>query len=105
MRQSVGASRAAQAMEAFVVDVAHAKRLESVVKPDLLKNVKKEAEQLLPHLRTLNAAGLPTPGSQTKDGRTKLFKRSARMPQCRILSRSRLLRPLYTSGSRRSPPT
>eukprot|EP00959_Pyramimonas_sp_CCMP1952_P182118 3807671-Pyramimonas_sp.AAC.1 len=61
MRQSVGVSRAAQAMGAFVVDVVRAKHLESVAQPDLLKNVKKEAEQLLPLLRALNGAGLPTP--------------------------------------------
>jgi len=75
VRQSVGASRAVGALEAFLVDVVSKEHLATILKPDVLKNIKTEAEELLPHLRTLNAAGVPTPGSQAKDDKGKLFKR------------------------------
>ena len=75
LRQSVGVSRAAQAIQAFVTDVLQGPHMEHVLKDGVRKNATKEAADLLPHLQTLNAAGLPMPDSKTKDDRKTMFKR------------------------------
>ena len=77
VRQSVGVWRARRAIEAFCVNVVAKKHLETFVKPDVLQNIKKEAEELLPYLRTLCAAG------EINCQQTELFVRSrdGRVPQ------------------------
>ena len=93
-RQAVGVSRACGAIQDFVEVAVQAQHLDALIKPDVLSKIRKEAGDLLPHVRTLNGANVPTPGSQVKDDRARRFKRSrteARVPGIAAAHRARRL--------------
>ena len=75
LRQAVGVSRAVGALQLFVTDVLSSPHIQHVIKEPMYKSATKEAMELLPHLKALNAGGLPMPGSKSKDDRTAMFKR------------------------------
>ena len=75
LRQAVGVSRAVGALQVFVTDVLVSPHIQHVIKEAMYKSATKEAMELLPHLKALNAGGLPMPGSKSKDDRTAMFKR------------------------------
>ena len=75
LRQAVGVSRAVGALQSFVSDVLSTPHIQHVIKDPIYKSANKEAQDLLPYLKILNAGGLPMPGSKSKDDRTAMFKR------------------------------
>ena len=75
-RQAIGVSRACSAIQDFIEKMVQGGTLDNFVVKDMLSKIKKEATELLPHVRTLNAAGIPVPGAETKQSeRNLLFKR------------------------------
>ena len=88
LRQAVGVSRAVGALQSFVSDVLSTPHVQHVIKDSIHKSSNKEATDLLPHLKILNAGGLPMPGSKAKDDRTAMFKcQRTDVPMPDILSR------------------
>lgn len=73
LRQAVGVSCAVGAIQAFVTDVLSGPHIEHVIKEPILKSARKEASDLLPHLKA--PRGSAYADSKSKDDRSSMFKR------------------------------
>ena len=98
LRQAVGLSCAGGAIQAFVTDLLSGPYIEHVIKEPILKSVRNEASDLLPHLKALNAGGLPMPTASPRMTGRLCSSASARMFMCWIRRRSSLPRLRYIRG-------
>lgn len=72
-RQSVGASRAMGAIQQWCESVKQGTHYDSFVQEEFLASCRAEIDTILPHLQTLNGAGIATPGSKPSDPRRAMF--------------------------------
>lgn len=77
-------SRAVWAIQSFLTDVLSGPLFEHVIKEPILKSARKEASDLLPHLKGLNAGGLPMPTASPRMTGRLCSSASACMFMCRI---------------------